>query len=89
MKRISIFAIFLLLALAVSAADQFVVFQPSADAILLNNAGISFDSREHSCVQLAIANLKQDFERATGKNGLNGDAGTLWHSVSDPVCHRK
>ena len=77
MKRISIFAIFLLLALAVSAADQFVVFLPSADAILLNNAGISFDSREHSCVQLAIANLKQDFERATGKNGLNGDAGTI------------
>ena len=77
MKRISIFAIFLLLALAVSAADQFVVFQPSADAILLNNAGISFDSREHSCVQLAIANLKQDFERVMGKKSLNGDANTI------------
>jgi hypothetical protein len=77
MRRISIFAIFLLLTLTVSATEQFVVFQPSADAISLNQAGISFDSREHSCVQLAIANLKQDFERVTGKNGLNGDAGTI------------
>ncbi|MBQ9261164.1 MAG: glycosyl hydrolase 115 family protein [Prevotella sp.] len=77
MRRISIFAIFLLLAIAVSAADKFVVFQPSANAISLNNSGIAFDSREHSCVQLAIANLKQDFERVTGKKGLNGDANTI------------
>ena len=77
MRRISIFAIFLLLAIAVSAADKFVVFQPSANAMSLNNAGIVFDSREHSCVQLAIANLKQDFERVTGKKGLNGDANTI------------
>ena len=77
MRRISIFAIFLLLAIAVSAADKFVVFQPSANAISLNNAGIVFDTREHSCVQLAIANLKQDFERVTGKKGLNGDANTI------------
>ena len=68
MRRISIFAIFLLLTLTVSATEQFVVFQPSADAISLNQAGISFDSREHSCVQLAIANLKQDFERVLGEN---------------------
>ena len=77
MRRISIFAIFLLLAIAVSAADKFVVFQPSANAMSLNNAGIVFDTREHSCVQLAIANLKQDFERVTGKKGLNGDANTI------------
>ena len=77
MRRISIFAIFLLLAIAVSAADKFVVFQPSANAMSLNNAGIVFDTREHSCVQLAIANLKQDFERVTGKKGLNGDATTI------------
>ena len=71
MRRISIFTFFLLLSLAVSATDQFVVFQPSADAISLNNSGIAFDSREHSCVQMAIANLKQDFERVTGKKGLD------------------
>lgn len=65
------------MAIAVSAADKFVVFQPSANAISLNNAGIVFDTREHSCVQLAIANLKQDFERVTGKKGLNGDANTI------------
>ena len=65
------------MAIAGSAADKFVVFQPSANAISLNNAGIVFDTREHSCVQLAIANLKQDFERVTGKKGLNGDANTI------------
>ena len=65
------------MAIAVCAADKFVVFQPSANAISLNNAGIVFDTREHSCVQLAIANLKQDFERVTGKKGLNGDATTI------------
>ena len=56
------------------AAEQFVVFQSSADVISLNSAGVSFDSREHSCVQLAIANLKQDFERVTGKPGLSGES---------------
>ena len=77
MRRISIFSIFLLLTLTVGAADKFVIFQPSPDAISLNSAGIAFDSREHSCVQLAIANLKQDFERVTGKKSLNGDANTI------------
>ena len=77
MRRISFLTISFLMAIAVSAADKFVVFQPSADAISLNNSGIVFDSREHSCVQLAIANLKQDFERVTGKKGLNGDATTI------------
>ena len=77
MRRISFLTISFLMAIAVSAADKFVVFQPSANAISLNNAGIVFDTREHSCVQLAIANLKQDFERVTGKKGLNGDATTI------------
>ena len=77
MRRISFLTISFLMAIAVSAADKFVVFQPSANAISLNNAGIVFDTREHSCVQLAIANLKQDFERVTGKKGLNGDANTI------------
>ena len=46
-----------------SAAEPFVVFQSSADALSLQNASISFDAKEHSCVQLAVANLKQDFQR--------------------------
>ncbi|MBR4191246.1 MAG: glycosyl hydrolase 115 family protein, partial [Prevotella sp.] len=77
MRRISFLTISFMMAIAVSAADKFVVFQPSANAMSLNNAGIVFDTREHSCVQLAIANLKQDFERVTGKKGLNGDATTI------------
>ena len=70
-----------LMAIAVSAAEQFVVFQPSADAISLNNSSIAFDSREHSCVQMAIANLKHDFERVLGENhrdrSLDIDGGAM------------
>ena len=75
MRRLSILLISLLMALTINAAEQFVVFQPSSDAILLSQAAISFDSREHSCVQLAIANLKQDFERVTGRAVLSGETG--------------
>ena len=46
-----------------SAAEQFVVFQTSADALSLKDAGVAFDTKEHSCVQLAVANLLQDFQR--------------------------
>ena len=65
----------LVLALGVNAADQFVVFQPQADVISLQDASISFDAREHSCVQRAVANLQQDFERVTGKTVSSGESG--------------
>ncbi len=73
MKRISFFIISLLLSVSIFAAERFVTFQPSADAISISKAGISFDNREHSCVQLAIASLKQDFERVTGKAADAGE----------------
>ncbi len=53
--------------LSLSAADQFVVFQPSADALSLQDAGVSFDDREHACVHRAIASLQNDFRRVTGR----------------------
>ncbi len=78
MKRTLSLTLSLLMALTMSAAEQFVVFQPSADVLLLKDASISFDANEHSCVQRAIANLQQDFRRVTGKaalSGVSGDSG--------------
>ena len=60
------------MALTISAAEQFVVFKASDDAFSLQGASISFDAKEHTCVQRAIANLQQDFERVTGKSRLSG-----------------
>ena len=71
MKRTLSLTLSLLMALTMSAAEQFVVFQPSADVLLLKDASISFDANEHSCVQRAIANLQQDFRRVTGKAALS------------------
>ncbi len=75
MKRILFLTLSLLMALTMSAAEQFVVFQPSADVLSLKDASISFDANEHSCVQRAIANLQQDFRRVTGKAALSGGSG--------------
>ena len=75
MKRTLFFTFSLLMALTMSAAEQFVVFKSSADVLSLQEASISFDPNEHSCVQRAVANLQQDFERVTGKSGLSGQSG--------------
>ena len=67
MKKTWILFFMLLLAHGVKAAEQFVVFQTAADILPLQDAGISFDNKEHSCVQRSVANLKLDFERVTGR----------------------
>ena len=80
MKRSLIITFSLLLALTMSAAEQFVVFKASADVLPLQGAGISFEGKEHSCVQRAVANLQQDFLRVTGKaalSGASGNSGTI------------
>ena len=80
MKRSLIITFSLLLALTMSAAEQFVVFKASADVLPLQGAGISFEGKEHSCVHRAIANLQQDFLRVTGKaalSGASGNSGTI------------
>ena len=69
MKRSLIITFSLLLALTMSAAEQFVVFKASADVLPLQGASISFDAKEHSCVQRAVANLQQDFQRVTQRDG--------------------
>ena len=63
MKKTWILFLLLTLVRGMSAAEQFVVFQTSADALSLKDAGVAFDTKEHSCVQLAVANLLQDFQR--------------------------
>ncbi len=67
MKRILISLLAIVATLGSDAAEPFVSFKSSADAISLQGASVSFDSREHSCVQRAVANLQQDFEKVTQK----------------------
>ena len=71
MKKLFILALSMLCILHLNAAEQFVIFQASADALSLQNASVSFDANEHRCVQIAIANLQKDFERVTGKAQLS------------------
>ena len=67
--------------LSLSAADQFVVFQPSADALSLQDAGVSFDDREHACVQRAIASLQNDFRMVTGRALQGSKSGVIVGTV--------
>ena len=80
MRKI-LFSLFaLVVTLGSEAAEPFVVFQSSADVLSLQSASVSFDSREHSCVQRAVANLQKDYEKVTGKTGLSrtsGESGTI------------
>ena len=68
MKRF-LFSLFALVAtLGSDAAEPFVCFKSSADVLSLQDASVSFDNREHSCVQRAIVNLQQDYEKVTRKS---------------------
>ena len=67
MKRILFSLLAFVVTLGSEAAEPFVVFQSSADVLSLQGASVSFDSREHSCVQIAVANLQKDFEKVTQK----------------------
>lgn len=71
-KRQSLCKVFVILMLSwgaidMMAADQFVLFQPSSDALQLKNLTVGFGDNEHSCVQIAAQNLLSDFEKVTGK----------------------
>ncbi|MBR6944935.1 MAG: glycosyl hydrolase 115 family protein [Prevotella sp.] len=65
-KHLVLFALSLM-SVAVSAAGKFVLFQSANDAIPLHHPCVSFDSREHSCVKLAIENFQKDYEKVTGQ----------------------
>ena len=62
----------------VKAADQFVTFQPQAETCQLQNPTIGYTAGEHSCVQLAAANLQNDILQVTGlKPALNESTPTI------------
>ena len=46
--------------------EPFIMFQSSNDTWLLDTITIGYVDTEHSCVQLAVANLTRDFEQVTG-----------------------
>ena len=48
------------------AAEPFVTFEQTAGSWLLKDVTICYAAQEHSCVQLAAANLQKDFETVTG-----------------------
>ena len=66
MKRLFFSFIVLLTAVGLHAAEPFVVFNAADNALSLRGAAINFSADEHSCVQLAAANLQTDMERVTG-----------------------
>ena len=67
MKRILVSLFAMMATLGSVASEPFVVFKTSADVLSLQDASVSFDTREHSCVQRAVANLQKDFEKVTQK----------------------
>ena len=77
MKKLLLIIIAVLLSVIVHAAESFVLFQPSADALPLQGATIGFSAQEHACVQRAAASLQADFERVTGVRPATSDEPTI------------
>ena len=76
---LAIFLMSALLPLGGYAADAFITFQPAQGTLQLRDVSISYADGEHSCVQIAVANLQCDFELVTGVKPQRGgnDAGIL------------
>jgi len=67
MKRKQLLILMMLLTAAqLWAADTFVTFQQQTGARSLNGATIGYDDREPKAVQIAAANLQEDFRRVMG-----------------------
>ena len=56
------------------AAEPFVTFEQTAGSGLLKDVTIGYAAQEHSCVQLAAANLQKDFETVTGSKPAISEA---------------
>ena len=78
-QSLAIFLMSALLPLGSRAADTFITFQPAQGALQLKDVSISYTDGEHSCVQIAVANLLRDFEQVTGVKPRRGgnDAGIV------------
>ena len=65
-KRLFILALMIAQMSLLSAAEQFVVFTPQADAISLKDATIGYSTQEYEGVKIAIKNLQADFQSVLG-----------------------
>ena len=76
---LAIFLMSALLPLGSHAADAFITFQSAQGTLQLRDVSISYADGEHSCVQIAAANLQRDFEQVTGVKPRRGgnDAGVV------------
>ncbi|MBP5374851.1 MAG: glycosyl hydrolase 115 family protein [Bacteroidaceae bacterium] len=74
------------------AADQFVLFAPQGDAFCLTGqkGAIVYDQNDWKGVHIAIANLKKDLEKVTGRQDYPIVIGTLGKSdVIDKMAKKK
>ena len=69
---LAIFLMSALLPLGSRAADAFITFQSAQGTLQLRDVSISYADGEHSCVQIAAANLLRDFEQVTGVKPRRG-----------------
>ena len=69
---LAIFLMSALLPLGSHAADAFITFQSAQGTLQLRDVSISYADVEHSCVQIAAANLQRDFEQVTGVKPQRG-----------------
>ena len=69
---LAIFLMSALLPLGSHAADAFITFQSAQGTLQLRDVSIGYTDGEHSCVQIAAANLQCDFEQVTGVKPQRG-----------------
>ena len=60
--------------LPMNATERFVFFKPTSGALSLANASIGFSNQESKAVQIAAANLQQDFQRVMGFCPVKSDS---------------
>ncbi len=85
MKKILLSAVFSICAVvSVWAADRFVTFTPQGSAFCLTDqkGTIQYDQNDWKGVHIAIANLKKDLEKVTGRQDYPIVVGTLGKSAA-------
>ena len=60
-----------------TGTEQFIQFKPTNDTWKLGTITIGYADSEHSCVQLAAANLAKDFEQVTGIKSVTSSSPSI------------
>ena len=60
-----------------TGTEQFIQFKPTNDTWKLGTITIGYADSEHSCVQLAAANLAKDFEQVTGIKNVTSSSPSI------------